>query len=143
MEWPGKPGAAAPIAPLTAEEQRRFNAGQEVYKNICQACHQPDGRGQERLAPSLVGSTLALGPAGIPARILLHGKEGGIGLMPPVGQAFTDDQIAAVLTYIRRDWGQAGAPVDAETVRQVRATTAGRAKPWTNDELLALMPGGK
>ncbi len=62
VEWPGKPGAAAPIAPLTAEEQVRFNAGQEVYRNICQACHQPDGRGQERLAPSLVGSTLALGP---------------------------------------------------------------------------------
>ena len=48
VEWPGKPGAAAPIPPLTPDEQQRFNAGQEVYKNICQACHQPDGRGQEQ-----------------------------------------------------------------------------------------------
>ena len=60
VEWPGKPGAAAPIPPLTPDEQQRFNAGQEVYKNICLACHQPDGRGQERLAPSLIGSELAL-----------------------------------------------------------------------------------
>ena len=46
IEWPGKPGAAAPIAPLSAAEQARFAAGQEVYKSVCQACHQPDGRGQ-------------------------------------------------------------------------------------------------
>ena len=51
VEWPGKPGAAAPIAPLTPEEQQRFDAGREVYRNICQACHQPDGRGQDRVAP--------------------------------------------------------------------------------------------
>jgi mono/diheme cytochrome c family protein len=121
----------------------RFDAGREVYRNICQACHQPDGRGQERVAPSLVDSALALGPAEIPVRILLHGKEGSIGLMPPLGQAFSDAQIAAVLTYIRREWGQAGAPVDAASVGNVRAITAGRAKPWTNDELLALIPGGK
>ncbi len=143
VEWPGKPGAAAPIEPLTAEEQLRFDAGREVYRNICQACHQPDGRGQERVAPSLVESPLALGPAEIPVRILLHGKEGSIGLMPPLGQAFSDAQIAAVLTYIRREWGQAGAPVDAGSVGNVRAITAGRTKPWTNDELLALIPGGK
>ena len=32
IEWPGKPGAAAPVAPLTPDEQQRFNAGQEVYQ---------------------------------------------------------------------------------------------------------------
>jgi len=142
VEWPGKPGAAAPVAALSPEEQQRFNAGKDVYKNVCQACHQPDGRGQEKLAASLIGSTLALGPAEIPTRILLHGKEGPIGLMPPVGQVFTDEQIAAVLTYIRREWGQSGSPVDAATVNRVREVTAGRARPWTNDELTALVPAG-
>ena len=112
VEWPGKPGAAAPIAPLTAEQQVRFNAGQEVYKNICQACHQPDGRGQEKLAPSLVGSELALAPAEVPIRILLNGKEGAVGLMPPVGSVLSDEQIAGVLTYVRREWGQDASPVD-------------------------------
>jgi mono/diheme cytochrome c family protein len=122
------------------EEQQRFDAGQEVYRNLCTACHQPDGRGQDRIAPSLVGSALALAPAAIPVRILLHGKEGPVGLMPPAGSTLTDEQIAAVLTYIRREWGQAGTPVIAATVTETRALTRGRLRPWTNDELLAIGP---
>ena len=74
-------------------------------------------------------------------RILLHGKEGAVGLMPPVGSTLTDEQIAAVLTYIRREWGQAGAPVTAAMVTETRALTRGRLRPWTNDELLAIGGG--
>jgi mono/diheme cytochrome c family protein len=143
VEWPGKPGAAAPITPLTPEEQQRFNAGQEVYRNICQACHQPDGRGQDRVAPSLVGSPLALASPDIPARILMNGKEGPIGLMPPVGFTLSDEQIAGVLTYIRREWGQDGTPVDVATVKQVREMTKDRTRPWKHDELMALVAAGR
>jgi mono/diheme cytochrome c family protein len=143
LEWPGKAGGAAAVTALTTEERRSFEQGQEVYRNICQACHQPNGRGQDRVAPSLVGSPLALAPAGIPARILLNGKEGSIGLMPAIGSVLTDDQIAGVLTYIRREWGQGASVVDAATVKAVRAATAARTRPWTNDELLALPEAGK
>jgi mono/diheme cytochrome c family protein/glucose/arabinose dehydrogenase len=138
VDWPGKAGGSAPITPLTAEEQQRFDAGREVYRNICQACHQPDGRGQEKMAPSLIGSTLALASPDIPARILLNGKEGPVGLMPPVGSVLSDDQIAGVLTYIRREWGQTGSAVDPATVKTVRDANAGRTRPWTHAELLAL-----
>ena len=138
MEWPGKPGASTPVAPLTAEEQSRFAAGREVYKGICEACHQPDGRGQDRVAPALVGSPLALASAGIPARILFNGKEGKIGLMPPLGSVLSDDQVAAVLTYVRREWGQTGSPVDAASIKEARTAAAGRQKPWTDAELQAL-----
>jgi len=141
VEWPGKPGVSAPVAPLTADEQQRFDTGRDVYKNICQACHQPDGRGQEKVAPSLIGSSLALASPDIPARILLNGKEGPIGLMPPVGSVLTDDQIAGVLTYIRREWGQTGSAVDSATVKTVRDANAGRTRPWTHAELLALAAG--
>lgn len=143
VSWPGKPGDAASLPPLSAEEQRRFDQGHEIYRNICQACHQPDGRGQERLAPGLVGSELALAAPEIPTRILLSGKEGPIGLMPPIGSAITDEQIASVLTYIRREWGQGGTPVDPATVRTVRTLTAGRTRPWTNDELRTLAGLGR
>jgi mono/diheme cytochrome c family protein len=139
INWPGKPGAAAPVRPLTAAEQQRFAAGQEIYRNVCQACHQQDGRGMEKLAPSLLESTFAVGPAGIPIRIVLHGKEGTTGMMPPVGQIFSDEQIAAVLTYIRREWGQTGTPVDAAAVAAVRSQSSGRSRPWTDAELKALM----
>ena len=108
------------VTPLTVDEQRRFEAGREIYRNICQACHQPDGRGQDRVAPSLVGSPLLLAAAGVPTRILLNGKEGKVGLMPPIGFVLDDEQIAGVLTYVRREWGQTGAPVDPASVKAIR-----------------------
>jgi mono/diheme cytochrome c family protein len=140
VEWPGKPGASRPLAPLTAAETARFEAGREVYRNACQSCHMPDGRGQERVAASLVGSEFALAVPEIPIRVLLNGKEGDISLMPPLGTMLSDDDIAAVLTYIRREWGQPGAPVAPDTVAAVRKETAGRPRPWTNDELRRLIP---
>jgi len=146
MNWPGKPapaGAAAPAAPLTPAEQQWYNAGQTVYAALCIACHQEDGRGREKIAPTLVGSQLALAPPAVPIRILLHGKEGAVGLMPPLGGGLTDEQIAGALTYIRRQWGNAGSAVDPATVKEVRAATAARTRPWTNDELLALLSGGR
>ena len=124
------PGSAAPQSPSDARQRRSLvRTGREVYRNICQACHQPNGRGQERVAPSLVGSALALGPAGDPDRILLTARKDKSGLMPSIGAVLNDDQIAGVLTYVRREWGQTGTPVDAATVKPVRDATAGRTKP--------------
>ena len=140
VTWPGKPGTAA-ATPLTSDEQQRFDAGRDIYRNVCQACHQHDGRGQDQVAPGLIGSPLLFAPAGIAARILLNGKEGAIGLMPPIGSALGDEQIASVLTYVRREWGQTGAPVDPATVKAFRASTADRTRPWTDDELFALAAG--
>jgi len=138
ISWPGKPSDAAPLPSLTVEEQQRFDAGREIYGNLCQACHQPDGRGQDKVAPSLIGGALTLGPAEIPTRILLNGKEGAVGLMPPIGSKLSDEQIASVLTYVRREWGQGATPVDADTVKAVRARSVGRSRPWTDDELMNL-----
>ena len=138
IEWPGKPGAAAAATPLTAVEQKRFMAGQEVFKNLCEACHGADGREQQGVAPSLAGSASVVGVAGVPIRVLLHGKDGAIGEMPPHGATLNDDEIASVLTYIRRSWGNAGAAIDAAAVKDIRDTTTGRARPWTQEELSAI-----
>jgi hypothetical protein len=62
--------------------------------------------------------------------------------MPPVGQVFSDEQIADVLTYVRREWGQEGSPVDPGMVAKVRAATADRQRPWTDSELHALIDSG-
>jgi len=141
ISWPGKPAPpGSSAAPLTAEEQQRFAAGAEIYKNICMACHQPDGRGQERLAPPLAGSKFALANPVVPIRILLAGKEGSIGLMPPLGM-LTDDQLAAVLTYVRREWGNNASAVDRSLVKEIRGLTASHTRPWTEPELTRLMSG--
>jgi mono/diheme cytochrome c family protein/glucose/arabinose dehydrogenase len=141
LEWPGKPGVAA-VTPLTAAEQARFDAGKIVYQNLCQACHQPDGRGRDKLGAPLVGSAFALaGDPTIAARIVLNGKEGPIGLMPPLGNALSDDQIASVLTYVRREWGHTASAVDPSSIAAMRKATADRTRPWTNEELTALVGG--
>jgi mono/diheme cytochrome c family protein/glucose/arabinose dehydrogenase len=137
VTWPGKAGETA-IVPLTPDEQRRFDAGRDVYAVLCDACHQPDGRGQGSIAASLIDSPLLLAAPDIPARILLNGKEGGIGLMPPVGSALSDEQVANVLTYIRRAWGHAGTPVDSKTIAAVRELTRDRTRPWNHDELMKM-----
>ena len=141
LSWPGKPGDAAAPRPLTAPEQQQFDRGREVYRNVCAGCHQPDGRGLDRIAPPLTGSALALAAPEIPIRILMNGKEGATGLMPPVGGALDDEQIASVLTYIRREWGQSGDPVEASHVAAVRRASAGRNRPWTDAELTAVPAG--
>jgi mono/diheme cytochrome c family protein len=124
---------------LSADERRRFEAGRDLYANLCAACHQLDGRGSADLAPPLVGSLLALAPADVPARVLINGKDGAVGLMPPLGASLSDDQIAAVLTYIRREWGQRGTPVDSNSVGGARRSSAARTRPWTDDDLAALL----
>jgi mono/diheme cytochrome c family protein len=146
MTWPGKPAAAGappPAAPLTPAQQQLLAAGQGVYTSLCTACHQEDGRGREKLAPSLVGSALALAAPEIPIRILLNGKEGDVGLMPPLGASLSDEQIAGALTFVRRQWGNSAAAVDPETVKQIRALTATRTRPWTNQELLEMAAPGR
>ena len=76
------------------------------------------------MAPALVGSAYVAGAdAGAATRILLAGKESAAGLMPPLGSALNDEQIASVLTYIRREWGNTGSPVAADDVAEIRGLT--------------------
>jgi mono/diheme cytochrome c family protein len=125
-------GAAAATA---KDEQQLFAAGKEIYGTLCSVCHQPDGRGRDKVAPPLVGSPFALGPPAVVVRIMLHGKRGPSNVMPALGSLITDEQIAAVLTYIRREWGQTAPAIEAATVKAIRTATTGRARPWTAEEL--------
>ena len=145
LDWPGRPAPVITAAPLTAEQQKRFDAGAEIYKNICAGCHQEDGRGKEKLGANLVDSPYVDRARTRSAiiRILVGGKEGPIGLMPPLGPALTDEQIAAALTYIRRAWGHTGAAVDPLNVMEVRGLSKGRTKPWSDEELQAAGRGGR
>ncbi len=145
--WPGKAGvpAEAPVIPLTVEEQSRFDAGKQLYTAICAACHQPHGLGMEGLAPPLADSEWVLGPIKRLGRIVLHGVRGplkvkGIGYnldMPGLG-VLDDQQLASILTYIRREWGHMATPVEPATVKQLRSSLINRQDAWTQEELLKL-----
>ena len=134
LTWPGKQSDAAPVKPLTAAEQKRYVAGQQQYLTTCVGCHQVGGTGLANVAKPLVGSEWVLGSPERLIRIVLHGKEGTM-LMPPVGGSLSDDQLSAVLTYVRRSWGNSASAIDAAQVGEVRGATVGRKKPWTDEEL--------
>ena len=95
---------------------------------MCLGCHQEDGRGKDKLGANLVDSAFVNGAdAAASIRILVGGKEGPIGLMPPLGPALSDEQIASVLTYIRRAWGTHGdAGRSARTSWKCAACRSGR-----------------
>ena len=106
---------AAPA--MTADETARFNRGRRHYR-ACNSCHSNDGRGLEGLGPSLVDSPWVVGSPERLTALVLHGIEGPIevhgeiwdDLMPgfAADPRLPDTAIAALLTYIRRSWGQRG-----------------------------------
>jgi mono/diheme cytochrome c family protein len=103
-------------------------AGEAIYRDQCSACHGLDGRGVAMLFPSLAQSSLA--HAGDPSSAIRLVLRGGRSVatpaeptapgMPSFGWQLNDDQVAAVLTYIRNAWQTEAAPVAAETVRSAR-----------------------
>ena len=150
VAWPSKPGVPPPpvIVPLTADQQKLFETGRTVYSTLCTACHQPTGTGMEGLAPALVDSDWVLGTADILPRIIIHGLSGPIKVngqawsleMPPLGPALSDEQIAGVLTYIRREWEHNGSPVSIEAVAKIRTQHKARTKAWSEAELRPAAP---
>ncbi len=123
-----------------------YAMGQKLYRN-CQVCHQPDGNGNQQYPP-LAGSDWVVGDEASQARlsrILLYGINGPLevnqttynGQMPAWGGQLKDYQIAAVLTYIRQEWGNQGSAVFPETVSAARQTVGNRG-PLSQAELKAI-----
>ena len=141
--WPGKPGVVVPVVkPLSNAEQAMFDSGKQTFAGLCAACHQPTGRGLEGLAPPLADSEWVNGDPERIIKVVMHGLRGPIkvkGLsysydMPAAG-FLSDEQIAGVLTYIRREWDHEASPVPLDLVQKVRAETKGRTDAWTEGEL--------
>ena len=120
--------------------------GQRLFAGKCVACHQPDGMGRPGQFPPLAQSEWLLGPPEIPVRIVLFGLQGDInvagqnfnGNMPAFGDQLKDEQIAAVLTHVRQQWGNHADPIPTELVTKLRKADQ-RKKPWTADELKAAL----
>ncbi|MXW64043.1 MAG: cytochrome c [Bacteroidetes bacterium SB0662_bin_6] len=120
--------------------------GAEIYLTRCMSCHQMNGGGVPGVFPPLTGTDWVTGDEGVLIRIILNGMTGEIevngmvytGAMPPWGSFLNDEEMAALLTYIRTEWGNDGTEITPETVAQVRETVADRAEPWTVEELEAM-----
>jgi mono/diheme cytochrome c family protein len=141
--WPGKSGVAVTkTRALTNEELALADAGRLTYAGLCAACHQATGKGLEGLAPPLADSEWVLGDPERITKVVMHGLRGPIKVkgvaysydMPAAG-FLSDEQIAGVLTYVRREWDHEADPVPVELVKKVRAETKGRNDAWTEAEL--------
>jgi mono/diheme cytochrome c family protein len=143
LTWPGKPGAVeVKVVPLTPEQQALAAKGKVTYTTLCGVCHQPTGAGMPGLAPPLLNSEWALGPVDRPIRIVLGGLTGPVEvagtkwqLEMPGLPILSDEDVAGVLTYIRREWEHSESAVSPAQVAAIRAATKGRSKPWTAEEL--------
>lgn len=141
--WSGKPGWVEPVVkPLTAAEQALYEKGKTIYSSICIACHQPTGQGMAGLAPPLVDSEWVLGDPDKIVRIVTQGLSGPIDvkgskwqLEMPGLPIFDDEQVAGILTYIRREWEHTGSAVSPEFVTRVRGAIKDHTKPWSVEEL--------
>lgn len=121
--------------------------GRSVYESVCALCHNSDGAGKPGQAPTFVGSEWVTGSPGRLIRIPLHGLTGPVsvkgevwtlGAMPAMGAALPDEDLAAVLTYMRQSWGNKASPITAEQVKAVREENGNRSQPWTAEELNAI-----
>jgi len=118
--------------------------GEALYQVSCGACHQSNGQGLEGIAPPLAGTRWASESEERLARIVLHGLRGSITVadkeynleMPALG-FFNDQDIAAILTYIRAAWGKPAESVSEETIGKIRTQTRERIDSWTVEELLS------
>ncbi|WP_372634947.1 c-type cytochrome [Fodinibius sp.] len=133
LGWPGKPRTEPESEPLTPDEKKRFERGKDLYSTSCATCHQQNGQGIEGMGVPLVDSKWVLGQASHLIRILLDGKEGDM-RMPPAGH-HSDEELAAIATYLRRAWGHEESPVTPSAVKEVRGASTGRDEPWTEEEL--------
>jgi len=78
--------------------------GEAIYRNVCAGCHMPDGRGASGAGayPALARNA-KLEAAGYPVLLVVNGQKA----MPAFGRVLDDNQVAAVVNYIRANLGNA------------------------------------
>jgi mono/diheme cytochrome c family protein len=108
------PAAAQPTFgnPFRFTEQ----GGEAIYQSICAGCHMQDGQGATGAGTysSLINDSKLADPA-YPVSIVLKGHKA----MPPFADALTNDQVAAVVTYIRTHFGNDfPGPLTPEEIRR-------------------------
>jgi len=112
-----------------------MKAGQAIYRDQCSACHKLDGSGVADMFPALraAPSVRASDPMSL-IHVVMNGAKSASTEQAPTGPGMpsyawqlNDEQIAAVLTYVRNAWGNAAPPVSESSVGSARTSLAARA----------------
>lgn len=116
-----------------ADPPGEMAAGQEPFLRYCASCHGNSGEGKPPAFPPLAGSEwLEESPEAV-AVIILSGLRGEIevagetyrGFMPPM-RHIEDEDIAAMIGFMKSNWSGGGTEIDAERVAELREHLSGR-----------------
>lgn len=111
--------------PVTGEQMKR---GVALYERHCADCHGADGKGQPGAYPPLAGNrAVTLDPPANALQMVLHGGYAPATVgnprpfgMPPFAAQLADDEIAAVVSYVRAAWGNRGSEIGSIEVARHR-----------------------
>ena len=114
-------------------------------------CHQPDGKGLSASGfPPIAGTKWVTGSDTRLIKLVLNGLYGPIKVldneyggqvpMTPFGGMLKDEEIAAVLTYVRNSFGNQASPITPAKVKEVRAATKSKTGFYSPEELLKAHP---
>ena len=130
--------------------RKQFPAGMSLFASTCQTCHGEDGNGIAALAPPLNNSEWVTGDRDKLIAIVLYGLTGPVkvnkklykspeinGDMPGLAhnKDITDETIAQVLSYIRKNWNNNASGITRDEVIKIRQHWNGRQQPFTMEEL--------
>lgn len=148
-----RPGAseAAEVVIDYASTDWLLERGERLYSNNCAACHQANAKGLPGVYPPLAASPWVIGDERLLVKILLQGLQGEIdvlgetynGAMPAFGEEgsnWKDRDIAAVASFVRKNFGNEAEPVLPETVTGIRESIGDKSGPWIPEELLSEHP---
>lgn len=138
---------------LIGSNRDLFIKGKEIYERdgYCATCHQPDGNGLEASGfPPLAGSKWVTGSEERLIKLTLKGMMGPIEVkgkkypgqvpMTPFGGLLKDDEMAAVLTYVRNMSGNQALPISTATVKEIREKIKDKEGFYSSEELLKEHP---
>lgn len=137
-------GDQRPLAVLAPAPGSASADGKQLYANACVACHQATGQGLPGVFPPLADSEWVKGDPKVLAQLVLHGVTGAItvkgqeyqGAMPAFAEQFSDAELAAVLSFIRHEWGNEEDAITSEFVAEERAASGDRSQPWQGEKEL-------
>jgi mono/diheme cytochrome c family protein len=151
VETPEHPQLPAPLH-LNTAGQEQYLAGQQIYlrEGHCVTCHQANGKGLDPAFPSLASSPWVKDDKERLIKLTLYGLMGPLEVngksydgqvpMTPFGGMLNDEEVAAVLTFVRNSFGNDADPVQADDVQKIRAANPGRMTLYSPADLLKEHP---
>ena len=124
-----------PATPAAGSEQppaqpsaALMDLGGKLYQQHCSQCHQEQGQGSGTAWPALAGNPTVTAPSAVNAiRMVLDGGYAPATAanprphgMPPFAPVLADNDVAALVSYIRSSWGNQAGRVTPFEVKRVR-----------------------